>query len=215
MQSNLFIQKYSIRTKSQFLYSCEHKDPEWNFYYLTKHSCLIKKYCCCEHYHCFYLTCLHLTRSLFWLAKVGTGTEKCLFYFHNLRSTDKAAWIQNLTQLHIVTCRLSTDVNGAFKIRVCVCHIVLTWSSSPPPSSSYLRMLSLTSSSGSMSSCLAWRSLSRRFIHTTNSSTRTDRQTEKRSHITKNVITYTFSYKCNRIRCFRAWMEARSKLSFW
>lgn len=71
-------------------------------------------------------------------------------------------------------------------------YIILTWSSSPPPSSSYLRMLSLTSSSGSMRSCLAWRSLSRRFIHTTNSSTRTDRQTEReRSHITKlNNLTY-------------------------
>lgn len=49
----------------------------------------------------------------------------------------------------------------------------LTWSSSPPPSSSYFRILSLTSSSGSIRSCLAWRSLSRRFIHTTNIRTRT------------------------------------------
>lgn len=47
----------------------------------------------------------------------------------------------------------------------------LTWSSSPPPSSSYLRMLSLTSSSGSISSCFVCRSFSLRLIHTTNNST--------------------------------------------
>lgn len=46
-----------------------------------------------------------------------------------------------------------------------------TWSSSPPPSSSYLRMLSLTSSSGSISRGLACLSFSLRFIHTTNRST--------------------------------------------
>lgn len=51
-----------------------------------------------------------------------------------------------------------------------------TWSSSPPPSSSYFRMLSRTSSSGSMRSCLAWRSLSLLFIHITNSSTSTATQ---------------------------------------
>lgn len=48
-----------------------------------------------------------------------------------------------------------------------------TWSSSPPPSSSYFRMLSRTSSSGSMRSCLACLSLSRLFIHMTNTSTST------------------------------------------
>lgn len=46
-----------------------------------------------------------------------------------------------------------------------------TWSSSPPPSSSYFRMLSLTSSSGSISRGFACRSFSLRFIHTTNSRT--------------------------------------------
>lgn len=92
-----------------------------------------------------------------------------------------AQWREQETKDRLGRCsRLLNNniiVKGSYTL--CVLYIALTWSSSPPPSSSYLSMLSLTSSSGSMRSCLAWRSLSRRFIHTTNSSTRTDRQEER------------------------------------